>query len=130
MGYAWSRLGQPFDAKMVSAIVTTVGTPCLVVSSLTKLEVEAGAVLSMGGGAAAALATFALIGLAGLRLLRLSPRDYLPAVTFPNCGNMGMPLCLFAFGPEGLAFGHDGYLYVASEGAGKRGTILGFCPDY
>ena len=30
--------------------------------------------------------------------------------------------------PEGLAFGRDGFLYVASEGAGKRGTILRFRP--
>lgn len=102
VGYAWGRLKQPFDSKMVSAIVTTVGTPCLVVSSLTKLEVSTEAVLTMGGGAAAALAVFALTGLVGLRILRLSPRDFLPAVTFPNAGNMGMPLCLFAFGQPGL----------------------------
>jgi predicted permease len=34
--------------------------------------------------------------------LRLPLRVYLPALTFPNAGNMGMPLCLFAFGEPGL----------------------------
>ena len=37
-----------------------------------------------------------------LRSARLSLRVYLPALIFPNSGNMGMPLCLFAFGETGL----------------------------
>ena len=34
--------------------------------------------------------------------MKLEYRDYLPALMFPNTGNMGVPLCLFAFGEEGL----------------------------
>ena len=38
-----------------------------------------------------------------LKVLKLSINSYLPALTFPNTGNMGLPLALFAFGQEGLA---------------------------
>jgi malate permease and related proteins len=34
--------------------------------------------------------------------MRLPLHSYLPALMFPNAGNMGLPLCLYAFGQEGL----------------------------
>lgn len=39
----------------------------------------------------------------GIRASGGDLRALLPSVTFPNNGNMGLPLCLFAFGQEGLA---------------------------
>ena len=38
-------------------------------------------------------------------LFRLNLRDFLIPLIFGNFGNMGLPLCLFAFGEEGLAIG-------------------------
>jgi malate permease and related proteins len=35
--------------------------------------------------------------LAGLRL-----RTFLPSLTFPNNGNLGLPLAAYAFGEQGL----------------------------
>ena len=37
-----------------------------------------------------------------LKLARMPVRDYLGALMFPNMGNMGLPLSLFAFGEQGL----------------------------
>jgi predicted permease len=37
-----------------------------------------------------------------IRILGLSQRSFLPALTLGNTGNLGLPLCLFAFGEEGL----------------------------
>jgi predicted permease len=34
--------------------------------------------------------------------MRLSQRSFLPALTLGNTGNLGLPLCLFAFGEQGL----------------------------
>jgi predicted permease len=44
-----------------------------------------------------------VLGLALLRAMGLSVRVYLPALIFPNTGNMGIPLSMFAFGDAGLA---------------------------
>lgn len=87
---------------MVSRLMMNVGTPCLVVSSLTRLDVTAGAVAQVGLLAVLALVCFTVVGLAALVPWRLSPRAYLPALVFGNVGNMGLPLSLFAFGTDGL----------------------------
>lgn len=46
-----------------------------------------------------------LIGLAVIRLLKLEYEVFLPPVIFANTGNMGLPLCLFAFGNAGFNIG-------------------------
>jgi predicted permease len=103
IGFTWARLRRPFESEFVTALVTMVGAPFLVFSSLTRLPLELAAVAEMAGAALLAFAGFALLGIAALRIVRLSLRSYLPALMFPNAGNMGLPLCLFAFGEAGLA---------------------------
>jgi len=46
-----------------------------------------------------------LIGLIIIRLLKLKHEVFLPPVLFANTGNMGLPLCLFAFGSLGFNIG-------------------------
>ena len=46
---------------------------------------------------------FAIIGLIILRILNKDIFRLLPPLILPNTGNMGMPLCLFAYGKMGLA---------------------------
>lgn len=72
---------------------------------LPGLEVSPAAFAEMGLAAIVALASFAAIGAVVLRLARLPYHSYLPATMFPNAGNIGLPLCLFAFGQSGLALG-------------------------
>lgn len=103
LGWSWARLGRPFDTRVVTRLVTYIATPSLVFSSLAKLSVTPEAVTGMGAAAVAAIVTFLVIGAIVLRLSRLSIPTYLPLVAFPNAGNMGLPLSLFAFGQEGLA---------------------------
>ena len=57
----------------------------------------------MGVAVLTAVAGFLALGFVVLKVLKLSINSYLPALTFPNTGNMGLPLALFAFGQEGLA---------------------------
>ena len=103
IGAVWRRLGQPFHTDMVSALVVNIGTPCLIISKLLAERLD---VSAMAGIAVAAVGiTIAMAGgsLLALRILNLPPRVFLPAMMFPNAGNMGLPLCLFAFGDAGLA---------------------------
>ncbi len=103
VGFLWDRSGRPFEEKMVTDLVVLIGAPCLMFNSIT------GAVLpvqQMGLAALAALICPAITALAAglvIKTLHLNPKVYLPALTFPNVGNMGLPVCLFAFGQTGLA---------------------------
>jgi len=103
LGYLWARLGRAFDTNSVTALVTTIGTPCLILSTLTRLEVSPAAFADMALAAILALAVFAALGVVVLRAVKLPFHTYLPALMFANTGNMGLPLCLFAFGQAGLA---------------------------
>ena len=47
-----------------------------------------------------------------IRMMRLDVRTFLPSLIFPNIGNMGLPLCLFAFGDDGLALGLTIFLVI------------------
>ena len=105
LGFAWGRSGRHWDRELITELVMTVGAPCLVFSSLVGMQVAPAAMAEMALAAVAALATFAVLGAAELKLSGLSiPTIHAPLV-FPNAGNMGLPVCLFAFGPEGLALG-------------------------
>jgi len=105
VGYIWHRLGRRSDNELLADLCMNVGAPCLIFTSLVDLEVAASA---LGGLAAAILlahALFALIGGLALRVAGLPPSSFLAPVIFPNTGNMGLPVALFAFGEEGLAYG-------------------------
>ncbi len=103
LGFAWGRLGAPFDTPMVTRLVFNIGTPALVFDALTRLDPDPAAFGLLALAAALAIGVFAAVGAAVLSLAGLPRRSFLPALMFANTGNMGLPLCLFAFGPEGLS---------------------------
>lgn len=105
VGYLWGRWGPPFDEATASRLVIYISAPCLIFHSLVTLSVAPEALARMALLAACAMALFAGLGAAALRLLRLSPLTFLGPLTFTNCGNLGLGVCLFAFGEEGLALG-------------------------
>ena len=105
IGYSWSRFGLAYDTKIITQLVSYIGAPCLIFTTLINVE---GLSKEIGYMALAALATISvctILGAAILRIMRLPLRTYLAPIVFPNSGNMGLPLCLFAFGDTGLALG-------------------------
>jgi predicted permease len=105
VGYGWARRGMPFDNEMVTSLVTNLATPCLIFATLTKLDVSPRAFGEIALAAVLCGVGFAILGRIVLAFLKLPAHSYLPALMFPNTGNLGLPLCLFAFGPAGLALG-------------------------
>jgi hypothetical protein len=103
VGYAWKRAGRPFDLGMLTAIATNIAVPCLVFASLTKLAIEPAAFGVLALCAALAIAVNMAVGALVLRAAGLSLTTFLPSVAIGNSGNLGLPLCLFAFGDAGLA---------------------------
>ncbi|MDH4023564.1 MAG: AEC family transporter [Gammaproteobacteria bacterium] len=113
LGYGWARLGLPFQRDFVTGLVMNIGVPCLILNGTAHLEADAGVFLSMMGYALLALISCAAIGGGLLRLLGQPLRSYLPPIGFANAGNLGLPLCLFAFGREGLGLAIGFYLVGA-----------------
>jgi len=109
-GFAWARLGLPFEREFVTRMIMNVGTPCLILRGMAGLEVEPESFLEVVGIATAILGSTAVIGGVILRVARQPLRSFLPSLVFGNAGNLGLPLCLFAFGEPGLVFGVAFYL--------------------
>lgn len=102
VGYWWARAGKPYDANVVTLLVNTISTPCLVIDMLTRPGLTIPALGQMGLASAMCLALAALLGWGMTRVMGLPARTYLPPMIWSNGGNMGLPLCLFAFGELGL----------------------------
>lgn len=115
IGFIWARQGRPFDTEMVTTLVSNIGVPCLFFSSLTGLDISPGDFGRMAGAFTVATAGFIVVGILVLRAWKLDTGVYLPPLIFGNNGNMGLPLCLFAFGEPGLALAM-GPFFVSSIG--------------
>lgn len=105
IGYCWSRSGRPYDTDLITSIVTYFGTPCLLFHSLSSLELDPRLLFDMGLAALLANIGFIIIGALLLTAFRLPLRAFLQTLSFPNVGNVGLPLCYLSFGKEGLALG-------------------------
>ena len=105
VGYGWRLTGVPFERDFVTRLIMNVSAPCLIVDSLASVDLPLDDFLTMLFASAVLLALVAAASYGALRVLGISLRSYLPSVAVGNTGNMGLPLCLFAFGEPGLALG-------------------------
>jgi predicted permease len=93
----------PFDNEFTTSLSSNIAMPCLIVATLARLEVGPEAFSQMAlAGLVTVVATIVVAAVA-LKLVGYSQSVYLPSLVFGNTGNIGLPLCLFAFGEEGLA---------------------------
>lgn len=105
IGFAWARRGSGFNSEFVTSIVSNFGTPCLIFSALSRLDIATTTYSGVALATAIVVVCFAVTGIGALRLTGLPMRSFLPSLMFTNAGNMGLPLCLFAFGEDGLGLG-------------------------
>ena len=103
IGWGWARLGRLYNTSLISSLVMTIGAPCLVFSTLNTMDISPANLGEIGLAALLVIVLTGLIGLVILRATRQEIRSFLPPLMFPNAGNMGLSLCLLAFGQPGLA---------------------------
>jgi predicted permease len=123
IGYGWARSGQSYPTEFIARLVLNIGTPCLVLSTLARTEIDRHA---FGQLAIACLLVMLGMGLIGTLLSRVFRQDWrilVPAYLFPNSGNMGLPIALYAFGEKGLALAVAFFL-VLSVGHFSLGLAL------
>lgn len=105
IGFTWVRLGHAYPVDFVTRLVFNIGTPSLVLASLAGAEIDA----STFGRTmlATALVIICMAGATFLvaRLLRRNWRVLLSPMMYPNTGNMGLPVVLYAFGSAGFVYG-------------------------
>lgn len=102
LGYFVGRHMRP-DLTHANKLNMDVFVPALVFSALTGREFN---IVEFVPLTVAALAVVIGSGLAGwglARALKVAPKTFVPPIMFNNCGNLGLPLAVLAFGEVALA---------------------------
>lgn len=103
LGILWAKIGTSFDSSLITSLVYNVGAPCLILATFHKIDLAPSALAGTALAALACYAAFAALAAAVVRAARLDAPSYLPSLIFPLTGSMGLPVCFFALGDEGLA---------------------------
>lgn len=103
IGFIWARNKVAYDAQFVTALVLNVAAPCLILSAISQSQLASQVFFDMALACVLVTAIMGILGSIIIKLLGDDLRVYLPSMMFANVGNMGLPLCLFAFGEQGLA---------------------------
>ncbi len=114
IGFIWARRGNAYPTDFIASLVMTIGTPSLVLSTLHRTRLEPAAFASMALACVLCMLVMAVIGYLVSRAFRQHWRVLMPAFMYPNTGNMGLPVALYAFGDQGLALAVAFFLTLSS----------------
>ena len=103
IGYWYGKKDAKFDTNFITTFSGNIGLPCIIFYSLTFSDIDFDIFLKFSVLTLVYVGIFSIIGLIVLKILNRDIVRLLPPLILPNTGNMGMPLCLFAFGIQGLA---------------------------
>jgi len=102
LGYLYS-LRYRTDLAAINAISVNVFLPALVFSVMSSQDFDLARYPELAMAAAAVFFGSGLIAWPVAIFLKYDIRTFLPPMMFNNCGNLGLPLALLAFGDAGLA---------------------------
>ena len=99
LGWAYGRRARP-DLTVFNRIVLDVLSPLLVYTALAGRDFRWQDHVPLFAGGAALILLTGLVAWGLARAAHTQARTLVPVVMFTNCGNMGLPLALLAFGPQ------------------------------
>jgi malate permease and related proteins len=103
IGYYLGINNPKIDTSFITNFAANIGTPGMIIYSLTSTNISFEIFKDYFWYYLVAMIIFTLIGIVFLFFLRTQDiiRE-LPPFIMPNTGNMGLPICLFAYGSQGL----------------------------
>ena len=103
IGYYLGKKSPKIDITFITNFAINIGTPAMILYSLTSTGITFEIFKNYFWYYLIAIAVFTVIGIIFLFLLKTKDiiRE-LPPFIMPNTGNIGMPICLFAYGLQGL----------------------------
>ena len=102
IGYFLGKKNPNFDTSFITSFSGNFGTPSLVIFALTAGGVTFDVFREYFFYAIILLTSFGFVGLIFLILMKKDYIRELPTFILPNTGNMGIPICLFAYGELGM----------------------------
>jgi predicted permease len=101
MGYAYGRIRRP-DMTWINRLSTDLLYPMLIFTAMASRDFHILDYLPLIGGGLAVLLGSGIVAWGVAKALGYNPHAFIPPMMFTNVANMGLPLTLFAFGPQML----------------------------
>ena len=103
IGYYLGKKNPKINTAFITSFAANIGTPAMIIYSLNPVNISFDVFKDYFWYYFIAIAAFSLVGIIILYLQNTKDiiRE-LPPLAMPNTGNMGLPICLFAYGSEGL----------------------------
>tara|TARA_B100000700_G_scaffold105602_1_gene119296 strand:- start:859 stop:1755 length:897 start_codon:yes stop_codon:yes gene_type:complete len=102
VGYYLGRKNPKFDTNFITNFAGNIGTPAMIFYTVTTTGITLDIFIQYFLYSILMIGAFAVIGLILLFFLNKDLSMELPPLILPNTGNMGVPICLFAYGSQGL----------------------------
>lgn len=102
LGFFYARRRRP-DLAGANQIVVDLALPALVFASLSTRPLSVAAQAAFLGGATAVILLSGLLAHLVAGRIGVDARAFVPTAMFGNVGPIGIPVCVLAFGPDGLA---------------------------
>jgi len=102
VGYYLGKKDTKINTKFITDFAGNVGTPGMIFYTITTTGITLDVFIDYFIYAILIILGFSIIGLFFLFLLKKDLISELPPLILPNTGNMGIPICLFAYGLSGL----------------------------
>ena len=103
IGYYLGKKNPKIDTKFITNFAANIGTPAMVIYAVTSTRITFDIFRDYFWYYLLAILSFSIVGIINLYLIKTKDiiRE-LPPLIFPNTGNMGLPICMFAYGSQGL----------------------------
>ena len=126
IGSALFILDIHFDSKTIGILIIKIATPCLTFSTLIKTESTLSELSLSGLAALSVMAIVACLSYLFIKIQGDRLGAYMSCLLHPNSGNLPLPLCLLAFGEEGLALAFPYFVVISvSQNTLGYGMISG-----
>jgi len=102
IGYYIGKKNPKIDTSFITNFGANIGSPAIVIYSVTTTGLTFQIFVNYFSYYFLAILGFAIIGIVFLSILKKDIIMELPPFILPNTGNMGLPICLFAYGSQGL----------------------------
>ena len=102
IGYFLGKKSPKLDTVFITNFGANIGSPAIVFYSVTTTGITFEIFISYFFYYFLAIIGFSLVGIVFLKFLKKDIIMELPPFILPNTGNMGLPICLFAYGSQGL----------------------------
>ena len=102
IGYYLGKKNPEINTDFITTFAGNVGTPAMIFYTITTTGVTLSVFTEYFIYALVIIGGFSLVGIVFLLLLKKDFISELPPLILPNTGNMGIPICLFAYGTAGL----------------------------